>query len=139
MTSVQVCRLWPYVCFDFGSNNLHLLIKNWTQLTRVLILCLVQFFTYKPIVQLSNRNPYFYWFRCHHPLITQLTLCYPDQMCMLCTAQKFNNFKINTFSFLLHRMITFKNGILLPKLLWPTVRKYCSRDRGNLLKFEAGG
>ena len=25
------------------------------------------------VVQLSNRNPYFYWFRCHHPLITQLT------------------------------------------------------------------
>ena len=25
------------------------------------------------VVQLSNRNPYFYQFRCHHPLITQLS------------------------------------------------------------------
>ena len=33
------------VCFDFRSNN---------------------------VVQLSNRNLYFYQFRCHHPLITQL-------------------------------------------------------------------
>ena len=28
------------------------------------------------IVQLSNRNQYFYPFRCHHPLITQLTYPY---------------------------------------------------------------
>ena len=34
------------VCFDFLSTN---------------------------VVQLSNWNPYFYWFRCRHPLITQLT------------------------------------------------------------------
>ena len=33
------------VCFDFCSTN---------------------------VVQLSYRNPYFYQFRCHHPLITQL-------------------------------------------------------------------
>ena len=32
-----------------------------------------------------------------------------------------------------------KNGILLPKLFWPTVRKKCSSDRGKLLKFEAEG
>ena len=31
------------------------------------------------------------------------------------------------------------NGILLPKLFWPTVRKNCSRDREKLLKFEAEG
>ena len=30
-------------------------------------------------------------------------------------------------------------GILLPKLFWPTVRKNCSSDRKNLLKFEAEG
>ena len=30
-----------------------------------------------------------------------------------------------------------KLGILLPKLFWPTVRKYCSSDREKLLKFEA--
>ena len=31
------------------------------------------------------------------------------------------------------------NGILLPKLLWPTVRKNCSSDREKVLKFEAEG
>ena len=34
------------VCFDFCSTN---------------------------VVQLSYRNPYFYQFRCHHPLIIQLS------------------------------------------------------------------
>ena len=32
-----------------------------------------------------------------------------------------------------------RNGILLPKLFWPTVRKHCSSDREKLLKFEAEG
>ena len=31
------------------------------------------------------------------------------------------------------------NGILLPKLFWPTVRKKCSSDRENRLKFKAEG
>ena len=31
-----------------------------------------------------------------------------------------------------------RNGILLPKLFWPTVRK-CSSDRETLMKFEAEG
>ena len=31
------------------------------------------------------------------------------------------------------------NGILLPKLFWPTVWKNCSSDREKLLKFEAEG
>ena len=31
------------------------------------------------------------------------------------------------------------NGILLPKLFWPTVRKHCSSDRKKLLKFETEG
>ena len=31
------------------------------------------------------------------------------------------------------------NGILLPKLVWPTVRKKCSSDQEKLLKFEAEG
>ena len=31
------------------------------------------------------------------------------------------------------------NGILLPKLFWPTVRKNCSTVREKLLKFEAEG
>ena len=32
-----------------------------------------------------------------------------------------------------------RNGILLPKLFWPTVRKYCLSDQEKLLKFEAEG
>ena len=32
-----------------------------------------------------------------------------------------------------------RNGILLTKLFWPTVRKNCSSDRGKLLKFKAEG
>ena len=32
-----------------------------------------------------------------------------------------------------------KNGILLPKLFWPTVRKNCPSDQEKLLKFEAEG
>jgi hypothetical protein len=32
-----------------------------------------------------------------------------------------------------------ENGILLPKLFWPTVRKNCSIDLEKLLKFEAEG
>ena len=39
-----------------------------------------------------------------------------------------------------HRAPYFeKNGILLPKLFWSTVRKNCSIDREKLLKFEAEG
>ena len=34
---------------------------------------------------------------------------------------------------------TVDNSILLPKLFWPTVRKSCSRDWEELLKFEAEG
>ena len=38
----------------------------------------------------------------------------------------------------LETMTTIKiNGILLPKLFWPTVRKNCSSDREKPLKFEA--
>ena len=36
-------------------------------------------------------------------------------------------------------LTVFKNGILLPKLSWPTVRKNGSSDREKLLKFEAEG
>ena len=32
-----------------------------------------------------------------------------------------------------------KNGILLPKLFWPTVRKNCSSDQEKLWKFKAEG
>ena len=43
--------------------------------------------------------------------------------------------RLEILSFFKH----FKNGILLPKLFWPTVRKNCSSDREKLLKFEAEG
>ena len=32
-----------------------------------------------------------------------------------------------------------RNGVLLSKLFWPTVRKNCSSDREKNLKFEAEG
>ena len=32
-----------------------------------------------------------------------------------------------------------KNGILLPKLFWSTVRKNCSTDQEKVLKFKAEG
>ena len=35
--------------------------------------------------------------------------------------------------------ILMKNGILLPKLFWPTVTKNCSSDWEKCLKFEAEG
>ena len=34
---------------------------------------------------------------------------------------------------------SYINGILLPKLFWPTVKKNCSSDRELFLKFEAEG
>ena len=39
----------------------------------------------------------------------------------------------------LSKNLCFDNGILLPKLFWPTVRKNCSSDWEKLLKFEAEG
>ena len=35
--------------------------------------------------------------------------------------------------------VCVKNGILFPKLFWPTVSKNCSSDWEKLLKFEAEG
>ena len=35
--------------------------------------------------------------------------------------------------------IFMRNGILLPKLFWPTERKNCSSDLEKLLKFKAKG
>ena len=32
-----------------------------------------------------------------------------------------------------------KNGILLPELFWPTVKKYCSSYPEKVLKFKAEG
>ena len=39
----------------------------------------------------------------------------------------------------LSKQKVFRNGILLPKLFWPTMRKNCSSDWEKLLKFEAEG
>ena len=36
-------------------------------------------------------------------------------------------------------MLWCVNGILLPKLFWPAMRKNCSSDREKILKFEAEG
>ena len=47
----------------------------------------------------------------------------------------YRNFKFWEFD--LNR--TIENGILLPKLFWPTVIKNCSSDWEKLLKFEAEG
>ena len=35
--------------------------------------------------------------------------------------------------------IRARNGILLPKLFWPTVRKNCSSEWEKLMKFKAEG
>ena len=39
----------------------------------------------------------------------------------------------------LSKQKVFRNGILLSKLFWPTVRTNCSSDREKLLKLEAEG
>ena len=52
------------------------------------------------------------------------------------------HFKMNCMflrDFKMRNNSKFENGILLPKLFWPTVRKNCSTDREKLLKFEAEG
>ena len=55
-----------------------------------------------------------------------------------CMFQKEN--KQTFFSRVRHlEMIFNRNGILLPKLYRPTVRKNCSSDREKFLKFEAEG
>ena len=45
----------------------------------------------------------------------------------------------NVYVRLYHNFAKMKNGILLPKLFWPTVRKNSSSDREKLLKCEAEG
>ena len=35
--------------------------------------------------------------------------------------------------------VVWRNGVLLPKVFWPTVRKKCSSDWEKLLKFETEG
>ena len=40
------------------------------------------------------------------------------------------------FTFFSNLELYFRNGILLPKLFWSTMRKNCSSDREKLLKFK---
>ena len=49
------------------------------------------------------------------------------------------NLPVKNTLFLLFSQFAVRNGILLPQLFWPTVRKNCSSDREKLLKFEADG
>ena len=55
---------------------------------------------------------------------------------LLCNGSK-NQMKRKVFAW--NRNWPKKNGILLPKLFWPTVRKKCSSDWEKLLIFEAEG
>ena len=57
----------------------------------------------------------------------------------LMTSYCFNSTTPSTNPEKLLRISGAGNGILLPKLFWPTVRKNCSSDRENLLKFKAEG
>ena len=52
-------------------------------------------------------------------------------------ADACHNWKLLWFMSIL--VVDWYNGILLPKLFWPTVRKNCSSDREKLLKFQAEG
>ena len=53
-----------------------------------------------------------------------------EQSIQIVKGQKNFGNKIPFFCF-------FRNGIMSPKLIRPTVRKNCSSDQENLLKFEA--
>ena len=47
--------------------------------------------------------------------------------------------KVALVAYFNHKNLELRNGILLLKLFWPTVRKNCSSDREKLLKFKAEG
>ena len=57
------------------------------------------------------------------------------------TWQKWLNldFQVQIIMVFFTKNLELGNGILLPKLFWPTVRKNCSSDREKHLKFEAEG
>ena len=57
---------------------------------------------------------------------------------------QFNSMRLKLKCTYVHRkeketVDTCMNGILLPKLFWPTLRKNCSCDQEIVLKFEAKG
>ena len=47
--------------------------------------------------------------------------------------------KIEYAHWIMCTVLKLRNGILLPKLFWPTDRKNCPSGREKLLKFEAEG
>ena len=59
--------------------------------------------------------------------------------CLFISSSAFNCCGENFQNILFHSLHFYNtyNGILLPKLFWPTVRKNCSNDREKLLKFSA--
>ena len=63
------------------------------------------------------------------------------KICMQAIIKQKNTLKNAYFGtlyiFVFQFLCCFRNGILLPKLFWTTVRKNCSSDRENILKFEA--
>ena len=67
------------------------------------------------------------------------TCCHsPRGLCCRCFWSPWRKQCLSDFTWILF-CLRFENGILLPKLFWPTVRKNCSSDREKLLKFEAEG
>ena len=57
----------------------------------------------------------------------------------LYAIKNYNFVSFYTMCCLEEKICTYlNNGILLPKLFWPTVRKNCSGDREEILKFAEG-
>ena len=61
--------------------------------------------------------------------------------CLFISSSAFNCCGENFQNILFHSLHLYNtyNGILLPKLFWPTVRKNYSSDREKFLKSEAEG
>ena len=51
---------------------------------------------------------------------------------------KNNDFFLQIFALAFKKWLN-KNGVLLPKLFWPTVMKNCSSDQEKLFKFKVEG
>ena len=67
--------------------------------------------------------------------VAKICLCNAFSFSMLFNMAMKNEISFSTEE----RKKKFGNGILLPKLFWPTVRKKYTSDREILLKFEAEG
>ena len=71
-----------------------------------------------------------------YSLGTRLTLRYSSLEFFMLNFRTFSRHETRYFK-ILNTITTVVNGILLPTLFWPTVRKHCSCDQEKLLKFEA--